>query len=80
MVKKWGSLNGFKVSWVYTTQKNHETYVSYVSDLILSHYCLADRCILVHILNFTAFFEVSKVHKVQNSLIMPKKNVYHICN
>ena len=36
MVKKWDSLNGFKVSWVYTTQKNHETYVSHISDLILS--------------------------------------------
>ena len=79
MVKKWGSLNGFKVSWVYTTQKNHETYVSHVSDLILSHYCIIDRQFLCNCSNhkifllfekkgdYLYFFEVSEVQACQKS-------------
>ena len=59
-MKKWGSLDGFEVYWVYTTQKNHETHVSFVSDLILSHYCITDRWYLSKCINLKNFLLVEK--------------------
>ena len=78
-MKKWGSLDGFEVYWVYTTQKNHETHVSFVSDFILSHYCVTDRWFLSNCSNlkifllvekkgdYLYFFEVSEVQTCQKN-------------
>ena len=79
VVKKWDSLDGFEVYWVYTTQKNHETHVSFVSDFILSHYCITDRWFRSNCSNlkifllvekkgdYLYFFEVSEVQVCQKS-------------
>ena len=61
--KKWGNLVGFEVYRVYTTQKNHETYVSQIK----THFCLTD-CYMFY---SNSFLELRKpILMVDNDMIM----------